>query len=154
MECKIDPPADSGWVCSQRPRAISSELIRKSFHHATSLPVWWSCRWCSQQSGTVNSSLTFRPIARDAQSASDADQIVVARIPDTLGRPRISSESSFRIRPFVLAVSALPSAGEAICGLELHSKCREPAKSPTRSQEETLVSQNRRRRNALPIRSV
>jgi hypothetical protein len=33
-------------------------------HHAASLPQRWTSRWCPRHSGTVNSSLTFRPRAR------------------------------------------------------------------------------------------
>src|ERR1700761_8894256 len=52
------------WLLVQRSRAIGSGSMFKFFHHCRSSPRVWSSRWCARQTGTVNSSLTLRPIAR------------------------------------------------------------------------------------------
>ena len=54
-----------GWVSSQSARAARSGSVPVFCHHNPSSPQRWTSRWCARQSGTVNSSLTLRPSARD-----------------------------------------------------------------------------------------
>jgi O-antigen ligase len=57
--------AGSGWVCSHSARAVVVGSIPAFPHQAASSPERWTSRWCPRQSGTVNSSLTLWPGARD-----------------------------------------------------------------------------------------
>jgi hypothetical protein len=46
-------------------RVTASGSIPVFCHHDPSLLQRWTSRWCARHSGTVNSSLTLRPSARD-----------------------------------------------------------------------------------------
>jgi hypothetical protein len=50
---------------SHNARAAASGSIAVCCHHDDSSPQQWTSRWCVRYNGTVNSSLTLRPSARD-----------------------------------------------------------------------------------------
>src|SRR6516164_7741732 len=54
-----------GCVFNQSTRAAAVGSIPAFFHQLASSPQRWTSRWCPRHSGTVNSSLTLRPIVID-----------------------------------------------------------------------------------------
>jgi hypothetical protein len=52
------------WNSRHSFSACASGSCPRFAHQAFSSPTSWSVRWWVAQSGTVHSSLTFRPIAR------------------------------------------------------------------------------------------
>ena len=76
------------WRCKRRGTrghySVSQHATVLGYcHQARSSPTRCSSRWCRRQSGTVNSSLTLRPLPEAGQSEGDGHRPASGRIPGT-----------------------------------------------------------------------